>query len=373
MLAALKLRLLEARRRGGPVLLGMAVLIVGWVALFGGETTDGRYGLATDLATTFGYLAALFLGALPLAADRERKRSYLPGASPVTPWGWALGNAMGAAALGLVGTFVLFLVAGLGASLRGGIETHATTSTGLTGTAWLPLPSPIRVPDNATHMRFVPRVYLNVEDTVGTTDSATVEVDGKQYEFFPNRPIVVPIHSQRVALKNLSDEHAVGIDLAEMRAFTGERSFLLNALGAGVGPSLGAAALAALGAAASANLTAPVAALLAALVLVLGSLKGFMLETFQHEGVAQRAMDDHGHQHEKLPEVGAGARAVARTVVGGLLYALPDLNELDRTDRVAIGVWTHVKGSDRGALLLAIALAVAAAVGGLGVHNRRLP
>ena len=99
-----------------------------------------------------------------------------------------------------------------------------------------------------------------------------MEVDGKQYEFFPNRPIVVPIHSRRVALKNLSDKHTVGVDLAEMRAFTGERSFLLNALGAGVGPSLGAAARAALGAAASANLSAPVAALLVGLMLVLGSL-----------------------------------------------------------------------------------------------------
>ena len=160
MLAALKLRLLEARRGGGLLLLGAGALLVGWIALFGGETVDGRYGLATDIATTFGYLAALFFGALPLAADRERKRSYLPCASPVRPWSWALGNALGAAALGAVGAFVLFLVAGLGASMRGGIETHATTRTGQIGTIWLPIRVP--VPSIATHMRLVPRVYLNV-------------------------------------------------------------------------------------------------------------------------------------------------------------------------------------------------------------------
>lgn len=381
MLAALKLRLLEARRRGGLLLLGAGALLVGWIALFPGETVDGRYGLATDIATTFGYIAALFFGALPLAADRECKRSYLPCASPVRPWSWALGNALGAATLGGVGAFVLFFAAGLGASMRGGIETHATTRTGQTGTIWLPGKEVdvavryinIPVPPEATHLRLLPRVYIGVEKTVGATDSATVEVDGTEHEFFPNQPLVVPIRSSRVSIRNLSEDHAVGLDKGELRALVGRRPFLLNAVGAGVGPSLGAAALAALGAAASANLTAPIAALLVALVLVLGSLKGFIVETFRHEGAAQRAMDDHGHQHTEHVQVGAGARAVARTVVEGLLYALPDLNGLDRTDRVAIGEWTGLKRAGNGVLLLAIALAIAVTAGGLGVHARRMP
>ena len=72
MRAALRLRLLEARRRGGWWLLGIGVAVVSWVAWAGGETPDGRYGLATDLAAAFTYLAAVFFGALPLATDREK-------------------------------------------------------------------------------------------------------------------------------------------------------------------------------------------------------------------------------------------------------------------------------------------------------------
>ncbi|MFI5402274.1 MAG: hypothetical protein ACHQ1G_05005, partial [Planctomycetota bacterium] len=71
MTAALLLRLRELRRRGGPALLAATAVAIFLVAFAG-----PGYGLASDLAVTLGYGAALLCGAFPLAIDRERRRSH---------------------------------------------------------------------------------------------------------------------------------------------------------------------------------------------------------------------------------------------------------------------------------------------------------
>jgi hypothetical protein len=379
MRAALRLRWLEARRHGGGPLLLAAAAIVLLVALFGGETVDGRYGLATDLAATFTYLAAVFFGALPLAADREKKRAFLPGASPVSPPAWAVGNALGAAAVTTCAGLVLFLAAGVGAALGGGIETHETFAFGHHGTQRLPVRLK-GMPADTTKLRILPRVMIRGPDRVGATDSAPVEVGGKRYDFFPDTPIVVPVEGSVVVLKNLGRDHLVGIDLRSTRALAGDHAFLLNAAAAGVPPTIGAAALAAFGAAAAANLGGGVAALLTALVLVLAAMKGFLLDTIEHEGALEQAKQDHGtvvldeHGHEHGHAAGdSPARVAARAMVKALLGVVPDLGSLDRTDRVALGEWTALKKSGHALLFLALSLFVAAVVGGIGVHERRLP
>ncbi|MHC5051459.1 MAG: hypothetical protein ACYTGK_12720, partial [Planctomycetota bacterium] len=180
MWAALRLRILEARRRGGLWLLGGAVVVVLLTARFGGDTVDGRYGLATDLAAVLAYLAAAFGGAFPLAIDREKRRAYLPGASPVSPWVWAGGNALGAAVVGGVAAFLLFAAAGIGTAWGGGIETNAVTRMKGHGTFWLPPGRAVPVTDlpaDAKQVRLLLRAYLQVEDAVGTPDAATIEVD----------------------------------------------------------------------------------------------------------------------------------------------------------------------------------------------------
>jgi len=375
MRAALRLRLLEARRRGGLLLLLCGVVAVAWIALQGGETPDGRYGLATDVAAALAYVAAVFYGAYPLAVDRERKRAYVPGASPVTPWMWALGNAAGGAVVGFVAALVLLATAGAASALGGGIATYAVTRPEGVGTQWLPPQGlRIRVRADATELRILPRVHLRAEETVGSTDAATLEVGGRTVTVFPDRPVRVPIEGPRVLIRNLSPEHMVGFDRGELRAFGEERSFLANAAGAAVAPALGAAGLAALGAAAGANLTAPVAALLTALILCMASLKGFLLDTLQHEGVTRAAVAHGAHSHGVTEDVDASAlQATARGLVRVVLHVLPDLSDLDRTDRVALGEWTGLRRSAHGLAMLAIALATACVVGGAGIHSRRLP
>ena len=374
MWAGLRLRLLEARRRGGLWLLLAAVVAVSWIALFGGETQDGRYGLATDVAAALAYVAAIFYGAFPLAIDRERKRAYVPGASPVAPWSWALGNALGGAAVGFTAGVVLFATAGLASAFGGGIETHAVTRIGKQGTHWLRVPLQLTVPDDATKLRLLPRVQLIAEDKVGTTDAASIEIGGRVVSVFPGQPVVIAVQGPKVLLRNLSADHMVGFDLDKTRTLTVERSFSWNAMAAGIGPALGAAALAAFGAAAGANLTAPVAALLVAVVLTMASLKGFLLDTLEHGGSTKNAMAAGGHSHGASEHVDvSAAQAIARGFVGGLLLVLPDLSDLDRTGRVALGEWTGTAGAGVGVLLLLGALALAGALGGIGVYSRRLP
>ncbi|MHC4547816.1 MAG: hypothetical protein ACYTEZ_03480 [Planctomycetota bacterium] len=377
MWAALRLRLLEAHRRGGLWLLLLAMLVVLLVARFGGDTVDGRYGLATDVAAALAYLAAVFFGAFPLAIDRERRRAYLPGASPVSPWQWALGNAAGATLVGGAAAFALFLAAGLGAGWSGGIATHAVTRVGGRGTRWLKPGVEIRitdVPEDAQRIRLVVRSYLAVADAVGTPDAATIEVDGARYEVYPDQTIVVPITPPRVEIRSLSPAFAVGVAREKIRVLRGERPFLLNALGSGVPPALGAGAVAAFGAAAGAHLSSAVAALLTTLVLLLASLKGFLLETFEHEGKTRAAVEHEHVAREPRPSAEqTGVRRVARAFVEATLLVLPDLSDLDRTDRAALGEWTGVRRAGSAALILLAALLFAAVVGGVGVQARRTP
>ena len=375
MWAAVRLRLLEARRRGGLWLLGGAAVMVLLVASFGGDTVDGRYGLATDLAAALAYLAAVLFGAFPLAIDREKRRAYLPGASPVSPWAWAGGNALGAAVVGGAAAFLLFAAAGIGTTLSGGIETTAVTRMKGHGTLILKpgRAVPIRdLPADARQLRIELRVYLAVEDAVGMPDAATIEVDGRKYDAYPNQTLVAPITPPDVEIRSLSPEFQVGVVRDQMRVLRSERSFLLNALGASLAPALAAAAVAAVGAAAGANLSAAIAALLTTLVLLLASLKGFLLESFAHEGKTQAAREL-DHAHENAPQEATAVRQVAKRMVQAVLAPLPDLSDLDRTDRVALGEWTATRRTGTAALVLLAALIVAAALGGLGVHARRTP
>jgi hypothetical protein len=375
MRAALRLRLTEARRRGGLWLLGGAAIVVLLTARFGGDTVEGRYGLATDLAAALAYLAAVFFGALPLAIDRERRRAYLPAASPVSPWAWAAGNAMGAAVVGAAAAFLLFVAAGIGTAWSGGIETHAVTRMKGHGTFWLKPgeAAPVgNIPADAREVRLPLRVYVKVENVVGTPDAATIEVDGHSYDGYPDQTLAAPVTPPDVTIRNLSPEFYVGIVRDGMRVLRSERSFLLNALGASLPPALAAAAVAAFGTAAGANLSAAVAALLTVLVLLLASLKGFLLESFANEGKTQAARA-HDEAHDLAPHEPGAVHRAAERLVQATLTPLPDLGDLDRTDRVALGEWTATRGSGRAALVLLAALVVAAAAGGLGVQGRRTP
>ncbi|MHC4819947.1 MAG: hypothetical protein ACYTF8_18050 [Planctomycetota bacterium] len=369
MWAAARLRLLEARRRGGLWLLGGTAVVILLVARFGGDTVDGRYGLATDLAAAIAYLAAVFFGAFPLAVDRERRRTYLPAASPVSPWAWAAGNGLGAAVVGAAAAFLLFAAAGIGTALSGGIETAAVTRVGGQGTGWLPIDIN-GAPADGRRIRLEFRSYLVVDDAVGTPDAATVEVDGRRYDVYPGQTLVAPIDPPSVPIRNLSSHFAVGIVREKIRVLRSEESFLLNALGASLPPALAAAA--AFGAAAGANLSAALAALLTTLVLLLASLKGFLIESFAHEGKTQAAVA-HGDAREHAASEPTALRRAAKRMVQAALTPLPNLSDLDRTDRVALGEWTGTRRIGTASLVLLAALACAAALGGLGVHARRTP
>jgi len=385
MRAALRLRLLEARRRGGLLLLGIAFVAVLAIALFGGETVDGRYGLATDVAATLGYVAAVFIGAFPLAIDRERKRSYLPSASPVSPWQWALGNSAAAAVIAAVFAVTLYVAAAIGAAAGGGVETWAVTRVGDEGMFRLgPTPQRIHVPADTQALRLRARTFLVADESLGTADTAVIGISGRGYEIHDDRPVTVPVDVQQsgddrvVIIRNRSPEYAVGIDIGSLRALTERRSFFPNSLAASIAPALGAGALAALGAAAGANLGAPVAALALMLLLLLGSLKGFLLDVIEYEGTlkeAQSTVVQHGdHTHGGGSEIrDHPLRAEAKRVLAGMLQVVPTISELDRTGAVATGEWIRARRIDSAAYLLAGALAVAAVLGGLGISMRRTP
>ncbi|MHC4955311.1 MAG: hypothetical protein ACYTGZ_15765 [Planctomycetota bacterium] len=391
MRAAIRLRLKEAQRRGGLWLLAIAFVATLGIALFGGETVDGRYGLATDIAATLGYAAAIFIGAFPLAIDRERKRSYLPSASPVTPWGWAFGNAVAAAVVAATLTFALYAAAAIGAAAGGGIETWAMTRVGAEGTYRLRtgLPQKIYVPENTTKVRLMARTFLLAEDTRGTAETAEIGVSGRGYAVHDARPITVPVRLQSKTasdgttehyfhIRNRSPEYAVGIDTGSLRALTSEEPFFPNAVAAAFPAALGTASLAALGAAAGAHLGPAVAALAMTLLLLLASLKGFVLDIIDYEGTLQRSQEEvvvHGdHTHG-----GGNAlrdhpfRAQAKRAIKTMLQAVPAVGNLDRTGEVATGRWVGLGRTIPAALQLVIALAIGAALGGFGIYMRRTP
>ena len=376
--AALRLRLREVRRRGGLWLLAASMIAVLLVSLFGGETVDGRYGLATDLAATLGYAVAVFVGAFPLALDRENRRSYLPSASPVPPWSWALGNALGAAIAVFTFALCLYVAAGIGAAARGGIDTYRVSRFERSGSLTLPSgpqPVSIELPPGTTHIRILPRTYLVEERAVGSRDAALIDVDGDSFEVHHDRPITLPVRNNPVLLRNRSPDFAVTLDLDSFRALYEERAFAPNAMLASIPPALGAAALAALGAAAGAHLGAPVAALVLTLLLLLASLRGFLIESIEYEGTLRRSRTEAhaGHDHGPPVDFDRPGRAFAKGAVRGMLELVPPIGELDRTGEVSIGEWVGTSRFLRGAIYLALALGFSGIVGGIGIHLRRTP
>ncbi len=379
---ALRLRLVEARRRGFFWLAGAGALGVFSIALWGGATPDGRYGLASDIAVTAGYVLAVFLGAFPVAIDRERRRSYLPAASPITPWGWALGNALGAATVAGAVMALLFTCAGAGAAAGGGIETWDVGRVP-SGPHWLP--QQMELGANETRIRARVRAYAKASATVGTAFQASVEVDGQSYDVAPNETVVFTVKpGQKVWFRPGDGDYLIGLD--EIRTLREKQSFLGNALLASIGPALGAAGLAAIASAAGASLAAPVAALLAILLLLLSGMKGFLLDTLEFEGALQEsrtASHTHTHDHggaDPARAPSSGTRAIAKRVLRGALAVVPDLDAYDRSDRVALGEWLWKKkdrtdwgGAGAALLTLAIGLLVATIVGGLGLIARRMP
>jgi hypothetical protein len=377
MTAALLLRLRELRRRGGLLLLAAAAVAVFLLAM-------RSYGLASDLAVTIGYLAALFCGALPLAIDRERRRSHLSGASPVAPWAWALGSAAGAGAAAAVATFALFAAAGLGAAAKGGVQTHVAYPLNERATIWLSPSRAIGMPPDTTALRTEVRAFYADEEARGAPVAVPLLVDGREMVVPADQPVLLPARPPRLVIENADPAHVVGIAGGRTRALGAERSFLANALLAGLAPALAALGLAALAAAAGANLSAPVAALLAATLLLVSSLKGFLLETWEHEGkvaaaVAGEEHDHHDHEgHGHDHPAARPAPALVQGAMRGLLRIVPDLPALDATDRVARGEWagTGLGGGarlPRSALFSAFGLLGAATLGGLGVFLRRMP
>ncbi len=374
MTAALLLRLRELRRRGGLALLVVAALALLLLAWFG-----PGYGLASDLAVTLGYGAALLCGAFPLAIDRERRRSHLTGASPVAPWAWALGSATGAGVAAATATFVLLAAAGLGGAAAGGTETREAYALNERATIWLTPERRIGIPPDARALRTYVRAFLAAEDALGASANVPLVVDGREILVPADQSIALPATPPSITIKNPDPARAVGIAGDRTRALGTERSFLGNALLAAIAPALAAFALAALGAAAGASLSGPVAALLATTFLLVASLKGFLLETWEHEGKVAAAVagDEHdhadhaGHRHEPIRRTPPTVEAAMRGVLG----IVPDLPALDATDRVARGEWAGVgrPRARRAAAFAAVALLLAAALGGLGVLVRRTP
>jgi len=373
MRAAALLRLRELRRRGGLLILVAAVVAIFAVGLRG-------YGLASDLAVTIGYVAALFCGAFPLAIDRERRRSHLTGASPVAPWAWALGSAAGAGIAAALATFALFAAAATGAAAAGGIPTHVVYPLNERASIWLLPERTIGIPPDAHALRTHVRAFLTAEDAVGTPAAVPLLVDDREILVRTEQAVVLPATPPAIRIRNPDPSRVVGIAGDRTGAVGKGRPFLANGILAALAPALAAFGLAALGTAAGANLSAPVAALLAATILLASSLKGFLLETWEHEGkvaaavAGERGDADHHAGHHHAPT--ARAPEPIKAAMRGLLGLLPDLPALDASDRVARGEWA---GGGVGALLsraarlAAVGLLCAGVLGGLGVLLRRTP
>lgn len=375
MRAAALLRLRELRRRGGVVLLALSSAAVFLVGL-------SSYGLASDVAVTLGYVGAIFLGAFPPAIDRERRRSHLTLASPVPPWAWALGSALGVGAGALLATFVLFAAAAGGAAAGGGIPTSEVYPLNERATIWLLGERRIKLPADAhalrTHVRAFPAGGAQAE----APSAVALLVDGRERTVPTDQSVVLPATPPSIRIGNPEGALVVGLAGDRTGALGADRPFLLNALLAGIAPALAAMGLAALGFAAGAGLSAPVAALLTATLLVAASLKGFLLEAWEHEGKVAAAVaeeehehegHDHGHDHGPVAVTPSPVRSAMR----GLLWVLPDLPAFDASDRVAGGEWAGgLRGKARllgAARLAAMGLLCAAALGGLGIRLRRTP
>ncbi|MCZ6574327.1 MAG: hypothetical protein O7C98_14310 [Planctomycetota bacterium] len=383
----------EAWRRGGAPLLVVAFAGVFLVAAFAGESATARYAFATDLAAALAFVGALFYGALPLATDRERRRLLIPCASPVTPAGWALGNALGAAAVGALLAMLLFAAAGVGTAVRGGIATYSAQNLGdLEGLSvrfsehgggqpvarrlhdgpvlWVAQDQWVEIdgfPRGIESVRFKTRA-APVAGIEGTPTVLTIGMaPGSAPVHTPiGGHVQVPVNdSARAMLQNRTPGLQLGLVVDRSRALGAPVSFLGTALGTGVPVALGAAFLAALATGAAALLSGPVAALLAGVVLILGALRSFLLDAIEHVGAANA--EDVG-QAMTLREASGG-------FFRGLLTVIPDLGGLDHSASLSRGEWMASSvGSSTlyGLLLLGVAAVLAALVGGYGIHTRRL-
>jgi hypothetical protein len=342
------------------------------------------YGLASDLAVTLGYAAALFAGAFPPAIDRERRRSHVAAASPVSPWAWALGNAMGVGAGALLATLALFAAAAGGCAAAGGVATHEVYPLNERGTIWLLEERRIGLASEARALRTRLRAFARGEDTGSAPASVRLLVDGRELVVATDQEVVLPVTPPAVRIGNPDGTVVVGIAGDRTGALGAERAFAANAILAGLAPALAAMGIAALGVAAGAGLSAPVAALLAATILLAASLKGFLLETWEHEGKVAAAVageesaghEGHAHGHDHGPV--AQAPSALRSAMRGLFAMLPDLPAYDASDRVARGEWAWAGPRGRARLLgaarlAALGLLCAAALGGLGLRLRRTP
>ena len=387
MLTAVSLRVREAWRRGGAPLLVVAFAGVFLVAAFAGESATARYAFATDLAAALAFVGALFYGALPLATDRERRRLLIPCASPVTPAGWALGNALGAAAVSALLAMLLFAAAGLGCAAGGGLEARVAWTLdslpdmaanrvlninrvrvdGRLPVAWITETTPLelRTPrEDIEWYRFKTRA-APVAELEGTPSTLSLDINGKRYTASIGGYLDVPVRRDTLVFENTSPGLDIGLVLDRSRALGAPVSFLGTALGTGVPVALGAAFLAALATGAAALLSGPVAALLAGVVLILGALRSFLMDAIEHVGAANAA--DAG-QAMTLREASGG-------FFRGLLTVIPDLGGLDHSASLSRGEWiASFVGSSTlyGLLLLGVAAVLAALVGGYGIRTRRL-
>ena len=387
MRTALSLRVREAWRRGGAALLATAFTGVFLIAALGGESAAARYAFATDLAAALAFVGALFYGALPLATDRERRRLLIPCASPVTPASWALGNALGAAVVGALLAALLFAAAGLGTAVGGKAGAHKAWTLrrdlyatfhrsgqdapykegrAKNGVHWVAPNEWIHILElgsDVRSVRFKTRA-APVAQIEGTPTHVTIVTDDA------HKPVVTPIggffEAPRglvgVSLQNKTADLYLGLVLDRSVALGDPVSFPLTALMTGLPIALGVAFLAALAATAAALLSGPVAALFAGVVLILGALRGFLLDAIQHAGAA--------HAGE-----GTGLQETSSGFIELLLGAIPDLSSLDHSASLSRGEWMAAAiGTSllSGALFLCSAALLAFVVGGYGVRTRRL-
>ncbi len=365
--AAFRLRWLEARRRGGLWLVLGTALLVFWVAWRGGDSVGGRFGFAGDIAGLFTFALAIFFGAFPLAVDRERRRAYLASASPASPLGWTFGNVLGAAATAALAGFFLHGAAAAGAAAGGGIETFEMTRIGSAArTLWLPdAPRRIRieVPADAHSLRARPVVYARVAEE-GSSGRASVFVGQDEVEIVHERPWTTSITPPFVELGSADPAFAVGVPLASIRALGAPRSFLANALRAAVAPAIVAAGVAALAVAAAAHLTAGVAALTVIVLVLLGALKPFVLDSLAEERGAIAAAPGAAAAADRAP-------AAARAFVKGALFVVPDLTRANLRARVIAGEWLRGRAWRHPAVMTGICLILGTLLGAWGVHRRR--
>jgi hypothetical protein len=217
-------------------------------------------------------------------------------------------------------------------------------------------------------------------------------VDGREILVPADQPVTLAATPPAITIRNPDPARVVGLAGDRTRALGARRPFLANAVLVGLAPALAAFGLAALGAAAGANLSAPVASLLALTFLLVASLKGFLLETWEYEGRVAAAVageehdhEDHGHDHAGHDHAPPLRPHAVQSAMRTLLFAVPDLPALDASDRVASGEWAGAgepRPGDAGlakalgrlgraATVAAVALALAAVLGGLGVLLRR--